>query len=120
MIICYSINLSEKEEWKMLKKTGRVLLQTCLCGLVSDCTTTGGTLEENKSNVSKAYLSSTAQPSPIANALLNITTAVLAVYVVGKIKHGPEIIQTISNHRLRKIEIENRLPSTVSVIRHDE
>ena len=110
----------------MLKKTGRVLLQTCLCGLVSACTTTGGgALEGNKSDISKteirkAYLSSTTQTSPIANALLNISTTVLAVYAVGKIKNGPEIMQIISNHRLRKIEIENRLPSTVSVIHHDE
>ena len=105
---------------EMLKKTGSVLLNTCLCGLMSACTTTGVALEENKLGVKKAYLSSTSQPHPIANALLNISTAVLAVYAVGKIKNGPEIVQIISNHRLRKIEIENRLPSTVSVIRHDE
>jgi len=115
--------LFDKSEWKgrmeMLEKIGRIVLTTCLCGFMSACTPRDA-LKGNQSDIRKAYLRSTAQPSPVANAFLNISTTVLAVYAVGKIKNGPEIIQIMSNHRLRKLEIENRLPSTVSVTRHDE
>ena len=120
--------LFDKSEWKgrmeMLEKIGRIVLTTCLCGFMSACTPRdalkGNQSDIRKAEIRKAYLKSTAQPSPVANAFLNISTTVLAVYAVGKIKNGPEIIQIMSNHRLRKLEIENRLPSTVSVTRHDE
>lgn len=101
----------------MLIKMKKALLYSCIYGLVSACATVGEVSSDaNKAGIKKAYNSSTAQPFPIINTVLTA----LAIYAVVKIPNGPAILQTASNHRLRKLEIKNRLPSTVSVIRHDE
>lgn len=101
------------------KKINKILICACFCGLISACSTAERVSPKaNKIDVVKADIRHSKQTPSIESAIVNFMTTALAIYTVGKIKNGPELAVLASNHRLRKLEIEKRLDSTISVVRH--
>ena len=104
----------------MFKKIQVILICSCFCGFFSACATTDKRIvSSEKVSIRTAVLPVDRKESPIENAFFDLAKAAVAIYTIGKIKNGSEIMQIISNHRLRELEIKTRVGSTVSVINHE-
>ena len=104
----------------MFRKIKIILMCSCFCGFFSACATTDRPLvNSNRVSIRTAVLTPEIQTTPIENAFFDLAKVAMAIYTIGKIKHGPELVQIYSNHKLRELEIKRRVGNTISVTNHE-